>query len=570
MAAIGQQLLAPEPGWTRYEETDPSIKYFPVVWGTWSGAFSGGTISQSNSGNYFTVTFYGTDIRFIGAIDTDKSSNIGVYIDGVLDKTISQLGTTIYKVLNYEKTGLALGFHTMKIINNATGYLLIDALDIKGILCPYTPLANKIKTSTEEMNMGDLISCEYSATSNSFGVLKNLGKVTKNAIPITASATPSGSFYFIMVGYDSMGRKKLIPDRNLQHGISWDALNTAGVASGGGLPITIDGSGYVLRLMSGGVSATDKENEWDKIIVESTLNGTIAAGDNSVWNIVGGPTYGSWCSTASITSSIHRVIRGSTASNVPVVNGFNYSDTTGSTPSYGFRPVLLVPKTTNKYLLASEGNLYSYSPSLTVVGSYPSDLSESFFKSQGSDSPPNKNIMSFPDQFQLLTWTDFTEPLTKCRQTAVPQGKLILAKGDISLATIEYIESVSITSTNIKIIVSVDSGLTWKTWNGTSWISISPEAESVKVYGTSAGDLNALVKQNWTDLIGSSNSIRFGYFLDISSVSDIVNTDAVTMVVDMKGKWNAAYHGSQFDISYINKTTLDIVLYTSGDYKINY
>ena len=79
------------------------------------------------------------------------------------------------------------------------------------------------------MNVGDVISCQYVATSGTVGSFNNLGNVTKTGIPLASSASPDGSFYFIMTGYDYLGRKKLIADRNIQHSISWDTLNANGL-----------------------------------------------------------------------------------------------------------------------------------------------------------------------------------------------------------------------------------------------------------------------------------------------------------------------------------------------------
>jgi hypothetical protein len=196
-----------------------------------------------------------------------------------------------------------------------------------------------IQDYISSLETGDFISCEYVATSNSIGVFSNLGKATKALIPSASSATPNGTFYFIMTGYDSRGRKKLVADRNVQHGISWDTLNTAGIASGSGLPVVIDGweNMYTMRLLSGGISATDKDNEWDKIIAESTLGGSIAAGDTNVWNWA---SQYSWSSSSS--SSDKRMIRGYFAKDTYV--GTDSSNVVHGND--GFRPVLIVEDTT--------------------------------------------------------------------------------------------------------------------------------------------------------------------------------------------------------------------------------
>lgn len=64
---------------------------------------------------------------------------------------------------------------------------------------------------------------------------------------------------------------------------------------------------FSLRLLTGGIDSNDKDNEWDKYIVNNDLNGTIKAGDNFVWN---------WQEVYSHTSSIsatdlnYKVLRG--------------------------------------------------------------------------------------------------------------------------------------------------------------------------------------------------------------------------------------------------------------------
>jgi len=81
---------------------------------------------------------------------------------------------------------------------------------------------------------------------------------------------------------------------------------------------------YSIRLLSGGVSASDKDNEWDKLLLESDI-------DRSIWNL-GQP---SWVSTTLSGTLANRVLRGQ--------DGYFTSLTSGTAnTSTGFRPVLLV------------------------------------------------------------------------------------------------------------------------------------------------------------------------------------------------------------------------------------
>jgi hypothetical protein len=90
------------------------------------------------------------------------------------------------------------------------------------------------------------------------------------------------------------------------------------------------------RLLTGGTAAADKDNEWDNYIVNSTLNGTITAGDNNVWNY--DVAVSTLTSTTGATGATARAYRGN------VVPRLTYwgSSVTSTTSGMGFRPVLLI------------------------------------------------------------------------------------------------------------------------------------------------------------------------------------------------------------------------------------
>lgn len=360
-----------------------------------------------------------------------------------------------------------------------------------------------------DLQIGKAIRCHYDATSGVVGTFSNMGLSSSSLIPAAASATPNGDFHFIMV--DSYNDKNiLIADRNIQSTISWDTLNTAGIASVSGVTLGsqvpqmtsytapsgvvsssgelngywqawnafnkgIDADGYdgwiastknagwiqycfpsprrinryaikningpnwarfpviwtlqasetglfageqvmidsqsgaffadgerkvfninasnigsytyyrlvvssanggnevgigeieyfedidgQIRLLSGGISATDKDNEWDRYIVNSNLGGKLIAGNegsNGIWN---------WSGYPSVTSTIvsgtpaNRVSRGGAAVGT-------FASAASNTVSY-FRPVLVISGITlvpivlrDRYFVVSEdGNIYSF------------------------------------------------------------------------------------------------------------------------------------------------------------------------------------------------------------------
>lgn len=344
VAVIGQALTAPDPGWQRFDDADTNISYI----GTWltssSVVFYDGSMHYSGtSGALVHVNFYGTMFRVMGAIYSGYTSSIDIYIDGIKVGNFSQLGaTTVYQSLNFSITGLVIGNHHVEIIPNNLSSSVdfqLDSLDIDatGYLSPYNPFVPKLpSTSLLSMNTGDYIPCTYNASSNTFGVLSGLGIATGTLLPTKAITAPNGYFNWIMVGYDTAGRKKFIADRNIQSAITWDSLNTSGLCSATGIPITIDvnSTNYSIRLMSGGISdvaLADINNEWDQIIV----NGPVHASDDNYWNF--SSSY-SWTTTTNITTaSTNRTVRGLTT--VTHINDY-VSSTTAST--IGFRPELLV------------------------------------------------------------------------------------------------------------------------------------------------------------------------------------------------------------------------------------
>jgi hypothetical protein len=223
-------------------------------------------------------------------------------------------------------------------------------------------MALTCKKSLYNLQFGDYIWIKYVASSNSFGIFSDIATktdadISTNTIPEIASATPNGYIKMIYCGKDYLGRSKLIAGQNIQHSISWDTLNTNGVASGSGRPIQVDNLtnyNFTIRLMSGGISSTDNSNEWDKIIVSSTLNNTISAGDNNVWNW---NSISSWTSSTGTTNT-NKIIRGNTT--VGTTNAPTGLVSSNSNTTTGFRPVLLVEHLiTCKYLIKQNSNYYS-------------------------------------------------------------------------------------------------------------------------------------------------------------------------------------------------------------------
>lgn len=343
MATIGQQLLQPEEGWKRYDDRNSAIQYYNGAWiiGSSSSRYLGTETSCNTVGATISFHFLGKKLRILDALSNNKGSNIEITIDGIKE-TFSSYSTTnssrYSQTLVYEKTGLSDSIHIVDIVltdPDVGQYLSLDAIDIDSegrILHPDEVIRIK------DLEIGKRIRCNYQATPNSVGVFSGLGKETSDFIPVTSSNVPNGDFYWIMVDDENM-KKKLIADRNIQHSISWDTLNNEGFSSGNTINMSHNYYHFSIRLLNGGISGTDRDNEWDKYIVGPTHNENIITAINNVWNWSG--IY-SWLSTTNSTltngqATSNRNVRGASS-----VERFSYTLSESIYSSYGFRPVLII------------------------------------------------------------------------------------------------------------------------------------------------------------------------------------------------------------------------------------
>ncbi|MFF7133157.1 beta-galactosidase [Streptomyces sp. NPDC008196] len=123
-----------------WDDPDSALQYA----GSWSHvhdtSYTGGDYKHTESfsdkaGDSLTVPFDGTAIRWIGS-KTNNHGNADVYLDGTKVATVDDSGAE-NQVVVFQKTGLAPGAHTLKIVvagNHGSGstdnYVAIDAIDV--------------------------------------------------------------------------------------------------------------------------------------------------------------------------------------------------------------------------------------------------------------------------------------------------------------------------------------------------------------------------------------------------------------------------------------------------------
>lgn len=90
----------------------------------------------------------------------------------------------------------------------------------------------QLRTDINSMDIGDYISCRYTAGSGVAGVFSDLGAdaatvASVGEIPVEGAPTPHQFFYLLKVR-----KGLLLADRIVQHSISWDALHAAKMIQG--------------------------------------------------------------------------------------------------------------------------------------------------------------------------------------------------------------------------------------------------------------------------------------------------------------------------------------------------
>ncbi|MBG9943314.1 hypothetical protein ABE237_06155 [Brevibacillus formosus] len=312
----------------------------------------------------------------------------------------------------------------------------------------------------------------------------------------------------------------------------------------------------VLRLPTGGISASDKDNEWDKYIT-----------DDQIWNNV---NHGSWTSTTDQSNSKARVIRGYNG-----LKNWTSGSTDLTTPGRGFRPVLLIESVDNNRFLILDGtDIKTYTSSgWETVGTTPP--TDDMFLNKGmldlSTCAPYLNALIDKSNIKILVSKPKREP-TVAHLTGVPVPRIVKMKNDVSFLNTSKINSLTLSGTEkgvLRIAISTDSGTTWEAkQNDGSWTTVDvTNISDFKAKAMTIDDFNSI--SEWDEKIGQARNLRFAFYFEQSSSTDETSLDSLTMDVDLLDSWDMAMPGVDYKYGYNRNTNLRVLLLSDGDYKIN-
>jgi hypothetical protein len=184
------------------------------------------------------------------------------------------------------------------------------------------------------------------------------------------------------------------------------------------------------------------------------------------------------------------------------------------------------------------------------------------------------NINSINGNVKFLVASDNVDETLLIDGLSINQ--IIKSNFEMNLSAFEKINKITIAGTftgvNIKVAVSNDHGITYKTLDSGVWIPINIDDKSeFSSNGIPLTEFNAIPSITWKNLGGSN--IRFAFIVNQTSsgagtTSSIISN--LTLNVDMLGMWEAAQNKVDYTYGYPASDKLKVKILTSGDYKINY
>ena len=234
-----------------------------------------------------------------------------------------------------------------------------------------------------------------------------------------------------------------------------------------------------------------------------------------------------------------------------------------------------------KHLIQSGTSIKSFNgTAFTDVGSSPA--TDTMFETNGFSDFSNltKDKLSTLTSPRILTKKSDSNS-TNLKFTGTPLPKLILAGSDIQLSnSIAAVDNFTLSSNisataNMRIIYSTDSGTTWKTYkNSTESLVNINSLSGIKANGMTPAEFMAIGRTTWSSILLDTNNnpskkIRFGYYLEVANTTDAVETDVLTMQIDVNGTWGFASLNVDYEFSYTDSSTAEVSLINSGDFRIS-
>lgn len=167
-------------------------------------------------------------------------------------------------------------------------------------------------------------------------------------------------------------------------------------------------------------------------------------------------------------------------------------------------------------------------------------------------SESNTYLDGIIDEFSLVPWAKWTQNFTP--PTTAYKSPSRTLPNDIRFAfTIDK---------NKYYVFSVDK-----------WEEVQPNEIPTK--GMIKSTIDVITKEQWKELIsdkGTKTVSKFGvaYSIQQRYIGDDCGIDDITLTIEQKGIWRKSQNWTHYQVNYVDNETVEVTLYNSGSYKINY
>ena len=184
----------------------------------------------------------------------------------------------------------------------------------------------------------------------------------------------------------------------------------------------------------------------------------------------------------------------------------------------------------------------------------------------------SREIPSIQDLASISPFRVLTDDTSSAnvKVTGQPKPQTIEPTSLINTGAVSTVQSINITNTitdaTVKFAITTDL-TTYKVYDATqgAWVT----STNIEEDGMSIAQINALTPQILA-LLDVSNGVAFKQCFIGTSENASAELSEISAVVDIDGSWSQSVHGTDYSVSYPNKTTMSVRLLTNGDYIINY
>lgn len=122
--------------------------------------------------------------------------------------------------------------------------------------------------------------------------------------------------------------------------------------------------------------------------------------------------------------------------------------------------------------------------------------------------------------FEVITHTNVLDETQKVFLEAMPKDQLVQGATDFT----DVAQLALVASTGVKVIVSADSGVSWKTLSAGAFTTILPTVDAVKTSGMTVADFNLITADQWKAFGGK---VRVAYLLSGDAILDKITVTKV-------------------------------------------